>query len=51
MRRDATEKIALPRLTFGGFAAKFGFVANFYETSQIKEAVEEAASQSRSTLL
>jgi hypothetical protein len=41
----------MPGLTFGRFAAKFGLVANFYETSQIKEAVEEAASQSRPTLL
>jgi hypothetical protein len=41
----------MPGLTFGRFAAKFGLVAKFYETSQIKEAVEETASQSRATLL
>jgi hypothetical protein len=41
----------MPPLTFGRFAAEWVIVAIYYETDQIKKAVEEAASQSRPTLL
>jgi hypothetical protein len=46
-----SQKLLKPRLTFGRFGAKWVIVENQYETNQIQKTVEEAGSQSRSTLL